>query len=352
VLTIDGAQGEGGGQILRTALALALATGTPFRMERIRAGRARPGLLRQHLTAVEAAAAVGGAGVEGAALGSQALVFRPRSVRPGDYQLRVGTAGSVCLVLQAVLPALLTAGGPSRLALEGGTHNPAAPPFDFLALAFLPLLRRMGARVEATLERWGFYPAGGGRVTVRVGPAARLEPLVLLERGAVRRRRARAVVARLPRSIAERELAVIGRRLGWGPAELEVVALDPGGAPARTTAAGPGPGNVVMLEIESAEVTEVVTGFGERGVRAEAVAEGAAEEARRYLAAGVPAGPHLADQLLLPLALAGAGAFRTGTLSPHATTSIAVLRRFLDVDVRVEPTAGRGVLVEVRPTRT
>ena len=172
MLTINGSQGEGGGQILRTALAMSLVTGKPFRIVRIRAGRKKPGLLRQHLTAVQAAAQIGQATVEGAAIGSQELTFTPGEIRPGEYRFAVGTAGSATLVLQAVLPALLTAPGLSVLTLEGGTHNPFAPPFDFLHRSYLPLVNRMGPTVEARLERPGFYPAGGGKFVVTVEPAA------------------------------------------------------------------------------------------------------------------------------------------------------------------------------------
>ena len=155
MLTIDGSRGEGGGQIFRSSLTLSLVSGTPFRIERIRAGRAKPGLMRQHLTALEAAAAVSEASVEGAAIGAREVAFRPGRLRPGPYRFAVGTAGSAGLVLQTVLLPLAVAGGPSHLTLEGGTHNPHAPPFDFLAGAFLPLLRRMGARIDARLERAG-----------------------------------------------------------------------------------------------------------------------------------------------------------------------------------------------------
>ena len=320
MLTIDGSQGEGGGQILRTALALSLVTGTPFRIEQIRARRSKPGLLRQHLTAVNAAVVVGGAEVDGATLGSATLVFRPGAVKPGEYRFAIGTAGSTGLVFQTVLPGLLTGAAPSTLTLEGGTHNPAAPPFDFLARAFLPLIGRMGPRVEAVLGRPGFYPAGGGQCTFRITPTPRLAPLALLERGAIKRRGARAMVARLPRQIADRELVVVRNRLGWSDEELAAVVVDGG---AR------GPGNVLLLEVESEHLTEVFSAFGEIGVRAEAVAERAVQEARRYLATGVPVGPNLADQLLLPLALAGAGAFRTIGLSSHSRTNLDVIRAFV-----------------------
>src|SRR6185295_18962730 len=159
MLKLDGSVGEGGGQILRTALALSALTGQPFQIDRIRAQRRKPGLMRQHLTAVRAAAEVCQATVAGDSLGSMALSFVPGAVKAGSYSFAVGTAGSATLVLQTVLPPLLVAAGPSTLTIEGGTHNPLAPPFDFLERSFLPLVARMGPQFEARLERWGFYPA-------------------------------------------------------------------------------------------------------------------------------------------------------------------------------------------------
>jgi RNA 3'-terminal phosphate cyclase (ATP) len=319
MLVLDGSEGEGGGQILRSALALSLVTGTPFRIENIRAGRARPGLMRQHLTAVEAAAAVSEARVDGAAVGSRSLGFSPGRVRGGERLFSVGTAGSTTLVLQTVLPALVTAPEPSALVLEGGTHNPTSPPFDFLARAFLPLVRRMGPNVEAVLERAGFYPAGGGRLRVAVTPSPKLAPLALHERGALRARRARAVVANLPGAIAERELRTLAERLGWESSAYAV----------EERADSPGPGNVVIVEVESEQVTEVFTGFGAKNVRAEAVARAAADEALAYLASDAPVGQHLADQLVLLLALAGEGSFRTMTPTGHTRTQLSVIARFL-----------------------
>jgi RNA 3'-terminal phosphate cyclase (ATP) len=215
LLTIDGSQGEGGGQILRSALALSLVTGRPFRIFHLRAGRARPGLLRQHLCAVRAAAEIGGAVVTGADLGSSELVFEPHTVRSGSYTFAVGSAGSATLVFQTVLPALMLAEETSTLELEGGTHNPAAPPYDFIARAFLPLLGQMGPRVSVTLERPGFYPAGGGRFVATIEPTLKLTPIDLEERGALLSRSASATVAALPRRIAERELARLAERLDW-----------------------------------------------------------------------------------------------------------------------------------------
>ena len=162
MIRIDGAKGEGGGQMLRTSLALSLLTSQPFQMENVRAGQERPGLLRQHLAAVLAAVEIGDAEVEGAQLGSQALSFAPKTIKNGNYRFVIGTAGSGTLVLQTVLPALMLASGPSTVTIEGGTHNQSAPPFDFLDRTFLPFIRRMGPEVKLSLDRYGFYPAGGG----------------------------------------------------------------------------------------------------------------------------------------------------------------------------------------------
>jgi RNA 3'-terminal phosphate cyclase (ATP) len=319
MLVLDGSQGEGGGQVLRSALSLSLVTGTPFRIENIRAGRPRPGLMRQHLTAVEAAAAVGSAEVTGASVGSRALSFNPGRTKGGDYAFSVGTAGSATLVLQTVLPALMTAAKSSTLILEGGTHNPMSPPFDFLAKTFLPLVGRMGPQVEAVLERSGFYPAGGGRFRVTVAPVTKLAQLILESRGQIRARHARALVANLPRAIAERELSALARELDWESSAFSI----------EERADSLGPGNAVIVELESEHLTEVFTGFGEKQVRAEAVAQGVAAEVRAYLATDAPVDQHLADQLILLLAVAGQGSFRTVAPTKHAHTQLEVINHFL-----------------------
>ncbi len=344
VLTIDGSFGEGGGQILRSSLTLSLVTGRPFRIERIRAGRAQPGLQRQHLAAVRAAAAVSGATVVGAELGSLELQFTPGPVRGGRYTFQVGTAGSATLVLQTVLPALALAAEPSELILEGGTHNPAAPPFDFLEKAYLPLLERMGPRVRALLERPGFYPVGGGRFRVEVDPCTALAPLELTERGEVRGYAVRILLARLPRHIAEREQRTIAEKSGW-PAYVFTIDERPDSL---------GPGNAVVIEVRSEHVTEVFVEFGRRGLPAEKVALLAWKQVRRYVEADVPVGAHLADQLLLPLGIGahfrtGGGRFRTVRPTEHTQTHIHVLKQFLDVDVRLEPLARDDFLVLVEP---
>jgi len=326
MITIDGSEGEGGGQILRTSLTLSLATGQAFRLDRIRAGRQKPGLLRQHLTAVEAARSIGNAEAIGATLGSPTLEFRPGKVTPGNYRFAVGTAGSATLVLQTVLPALLTASDVSSLTLEGGTHNPFAPPFDFLERSFVPLIRRLGPKVDLDLRRPGFFPAGGGRFEARIEPVDRLNRLDLAERGPIRSQRASAWVSRLPASIGERELAVVRQAPGWAPEDCHVeVVSNPAG-----------PGNALVLELEAEHVTGVFTGFGERGRAAEEVARQAVTAARSWLQAEIPVSDHLADQLLLPLALAGGGSFRTVEPSLHARTNAAIIQRFLEMPIRFE----------------
>lgn len=322
-LTIDGAMGEGGGQILRTALALSLCLGMPFRIINIRSARKKPGLQPQHLAAVTAAAAISSAETTGATRGSGELLFVPQAVQPGHYEYATGTAGSATLVLQTILPALLTAGRPSHLELSGGTHNPLAPSFDFIQHAFLPLINRMGPVVTARLLKPGFYPAGGGIIHVDIVPVPQLKPLHLPERGSIVDQTACAMVSHLPLQIAHRELHVIGTELGLRAEDLQ----------AREVTTAQGPGNVVTVTIRSRHITEVFTGFGMRGVRAETVASRLAAHVRRYLAAEVPVGEHLADQLLLPLALSGGGSYLTLQPSRHTTTNIAVLQQFLKLPI-------------------
>lgn len=325
MIVLDGSAGEGGGQILRSALTLSILTRTPFRMERIRAGRQKPGLLAQHLTAIAAAKAVSNADVTGADPGSREIVFKPRTVHGGDRSFSVGTAGSATLVLQTVLPALLRATEPSTITVEGGTHNPAAPPFEFLAWSFLPVLTRMGAQIELTLERPGFFPKGGGRIHMKVTPGS-LEHLELEERGPAEGRRVIAVTSGLPPAVADRELRVAKDRLSLGKDELERI-----DHPEEL-----GPGNVVFVVSRFKNVTSVFTGFGDRGARAEEVAEQAIGPSLRYLESKGAVDEHLADQLLVPMAMGRGGVFTTSEPSSHFDTQVTTLRTFLGGEVEVD----------------
>lgn len=327
MIEIDGSVGEGGGQILRTSLALSMCTGQPFALTRIRAGRAKPGLMRQHLTCVNAAAEVCGAQVQGSELNSQSLTFKPGPVQAGHYAFSVGTAGSCTLVLQAVWPALMMADAPSHLKLGGGTHNPMAPPFHFLERSYAPLLRKLGANVDLVLRRLGFYPAGGGEIEVTISPAkGQLQPFDLNDRGAKLESYAECFAPALPRSVARRELEQLGTGLGWSHGQLREAACRQ----------NEGPGNALLATLVYEHLSEVFTAFGEKGVSAEQVARQLIREVRDYQASTAALGPHLADQWALPLALAvwqrgSAASYTCSALTQHAKTNFEVIERFLPV---------------------
>jgi RNA 3'-terminal phosphate cyclase (ATP) len=337
-IDIDGSRGEGGGQILRSSLALSLVTGRSVRLSRIRAGRQRPGLQPQHLICVEAAARVGNAQVIGGSIGSQELEFRPAAVVGGVFAFDIRTAGSATLVLQTVLPALMLASDNSRVSVTGGTHNPFAPPVDFLEHVYLPQLKRMGPSVGLHLERHGFFPAGGGKVVAEITPSNKLQGFDLLERGALGEHSVRALVARLPLDIARREVNTVLDELGWS--------LNSGRA---EEVGSNGPGNVVMATVESANCCELISEFGKRGVPAEQVAKRVARGVQAYLSHDAPVGEHLADQWMLPLGLAVwqnglSHQFRSGPLSLHATTHLEILEMFLGVKVLVDTEEERGTV--------
>lgn len=337
MLTIDGSFGEGGGQILRTSLAMSLISGTAVQLIRIRANRDKPGLRQQHLTCVQAAAKIGDATVEGARVGSSEIIFQPKTVKAGEYTFAIGTAGSTSLVFQTVLPPLLLAPGTSTLRFEGGTHNEKAPPFDFVKNTFVPVLQKLGAKIEVELERHGFYPRGGGAFTAVIEGGAKLSPIELLERAPNFKESARALVVGLPSSIADRELNVVKNKLGIGTHERELVDR------------GPSPGNALFIEAELGTHREVFTGFGEKGKPAEQVAEDAIAEYAAWKRFDVPVGEHLADQLLIPFALAGGGTYRTLPPSLHTTTNIEVLRKFLELEVELTPESSGAFRIHVAP---
>ncbi len=317
-MEIDGSQGEGGGQVLRTAISLAALHSRSLRIFNIRAGRASPGLKRQHLTCIRAVAELCNGQLEGDESNGSEIRFEPGDVQAGDYHFSVGTAGSALLVFQTVIWPLLFAKGNSRVVFEGGTHNPMAPTFDFIDRCFVPILRRMGATLDLTLEKRGFMPAGGGRFVAEIQGPTSLAPIDLLERGALVTRRATGLVANLPGTIAIRELSEIRRLLQWRNEEcLPLVDQD-----ADCT------GNVLLLELAHENVSELVSFMGERRLTAETVAERAAKKLQTYLASPAPVGEHLADQLIIPFALAGGGRFRTAMLSKHAETNMDIVRLF------------------------
>lgn len=319
-LVIDGSAGEGGGQILRTSLALSMLTGTPFTLERIRAGRKKPGLMRQHLTAVKAAAQIANAEVEGAALGSTRLVFRPGSVDGGEYELDIGSAGSAALVLQTLALPLALAQKPSRVCVRGGTHARWAPIYPFLELSWLPLMQGAGAQLSLSLHKTGFYPAGGGEVLMTSAPSSALGPLHLTPSPEPLDLTLEAIVAGIPESIARRELTTAAELLHGTPLALR-----------SATVKSPGPGNAMWLVARARgehAATNVFSGIGEQGVSAEQVAESVANAFMTWRDSNTSVEEHLADQVMLPIALAGEGSYTCSTLSLHARTNIEVIHAF------------------------
>ncbi len=339
IIEIDGSQGEGGGQILRTALSLAACLGKAVHIRHIRAGRKNPGLMRQHLACVRAIAEICDAEVKGASIGSKAVEFIPGAIRAGDYRFAVGSAGSSTLVFQTVLPALLLAGKPSRLTLVGGTHNPLAPSFDFIQHAFLPVLRQIGCEFDAGLERYGFYPVGAGQWTIAINPPRQFRKLELDTRGPLLAAEGRCIGSAIPGHVTVREKQQLLKRLKWPEQTIDIAEVQ-----------SLGPSNCVILKLEFQQVAEVIDSHGSLGVSAERVANTAVDSLRRYMEHGAPVGEHLADQLLLPLTIGAGGCFTTGPLSEHCQTNIAVIRQMSDIEIGVEAgdTAGQW---RIRVTR-
>lgn len=332
-IQLDGS--SGGGQMLRTALSLAMVTGQPFRMTNIRGKRSRPGLMRQHLTCVKAACEVSGGTADGADIGSTELVFRAGKVRGGSYQFTIGTAGSTTLLFQTLLPALWTADDASTLRLEGGTHNPLAPPFDYIDRVFLHSLAKIGPRAEVILESAGFAPAGGGVMHATVHPCAKLHPFELMTRAEEGKSRIRVLYRHLPLSVSGRMLDAALEVLPCKDATVE--SCDP----------GVGIGILCLVESEFGEIREMTSTYGEKGKTAERVGHHAAKSMANYIGAGVPVGRHLADQLLLPMALAGEGRFVTMSLDDHVPTNISVIEKFLEVKFTIREEERGKKLVEV-----
>ncbi len=329
LITIDGTQGEGGGQILRTSLSLSAITQTPFRMVNVRARREVPGLKRQHLTCVRAVAEVCGAQVEGDEVGSLALSFSPGPIRGGEYRFDVGTAGSATLVAQTVLPVLLMADIPSSVTISGGTHVQWAPIWEFFAVAYLPQLRAMGADVGAELVRHGFYPAAGGEIRLSIKPfekARANQSWSFTKLGDFLGGRTVGIVSNIPRVIAENEAEIVSHKLSNLSLRQEVL-----------EAQSPGPGNCCFAQLDFAHASVVVSEVGSYNRSRKAVANGIVSQVRRFLKAGAAVEEHLADQLLVPLSVLlgrrGGSPEELGMTiekeSLHYTTNRDVIGRFL-----------------------
>lgn len=338
-IDIDGSQGEGGGQILRTALALSAITQQALTITGIRAKRERPGLLRQHLTGLRAMAELCSANCQGGELGSQQVQFFPGPIRAGKYRWAIGTAGSTSLVLQTVLFPLLMAPGASSLCIEGGTHNGQAPSYEFLQHSFAPVLSRLGYRVELGLDRYGFYPAGGGclKASLEKLPGDVPSQPLVLDSVQVLGLRAFAWSANIPERIGRAEVALVGEALGI-PGEHCCACMVPSA----------GPGNVVAVVAETDCGARVFTSFGEPRLALEKVSADCVAQVRRWLASGSAVDEHLQDQLLIPLALGMGGRFTTTAPTAHSLSNMAVIQRFLPVVFDCRELAKDRWLIEVR----
>jgi RNA 3'-phosphate cyclase len=339
MLELDGSFGEGGGQILRTSLALSLLTGRAFHLRNVRAGRTKPGLQPQHLMSVHAAATIGQAQTRGASRGSGDLVFYPGEVRAGNFRFDVGTAGATGLVLHTLyLPLALRGGAPSEVTLIGGTHVSTSPCFHFLDTTWRRYLELCGLRLSLRLHRPGFYPRGGGEIQAFVQPCAKLSGVVLGARGEVKANGFSAV-AGLDAGIARRQARRAQFRLQQRGLQCSL---------GEETWQG-GPGTVVAVELDTAPVPALFFALGARGKPAERVADEAVEQVIAYLdSGGALVDAHSADQLVLPLALAeGASEYRVAEVTRHLTTNIAVVRRFLDRDIVCEGEEGEAGIVRI-----
>lgn len=327
---IDGAQGEGGGQVLRTALTLSMLTGQAFELVNIRAKREKPGLLRQHLTAVLAAQKICAANIDGVELGSDHIRFSPGEVKPGDYHFAIGSAGSTVLVCQTLLPVLGLARACSMVTFEGGTHNGMSPSLCFLEQSYLPVLQHMGLDCQVKRERLGFYPAGGGKWQIAIKPATHFVPINLLQSGSLFAEQSEncelnALISRLPETIGQREITTAKTLLGWHQIKESVAMVN-----------AFGPGNSFQVKVIGGQYTHLFEVVGEWGLAAERVAKRCVGQAKKFLHSQAAVEEHLADQLLLPMALVGSGCYTTTRPSQHTMTNIAVIKRFMDINIVVE----------------
>lgn len=327
LIEIDGSYGEGGGQILRTSLALSAILKKPFVIHHIRSKRKNPGLQAQHLKAIEAVAQITEAHTEGVRLGSQEVIFYPKKIIPKDYRFEIPTAGSLTLLLQAVLPPLCLAQTPSKITLVGGTHVPWSPPFHYFSDVLIPTLKKIGVSMETRLEKWGFYPKGGGLMKVNIFQSGPLKPISLKKRGALIKIRGLSATAHLPRHVAQRQKEEAIQRIQKEikmDAEIDVLYDVPSN----------GPGSFLFLV---AEFEEVVAGFSSLGVKgkpAERVADEAVDLLMEYMGSEGCLDSHLADQLVLWMALAqGRSSLSVVRVTDHLLTNLWVIEHFLDVKI-------------------
>lgn len=341
MIELDGSEGEGGGQILRSALALSILTGRPFKLINIRANRPKPGLQPQHLMCVRAAGAICGATYKGASVGSSVLYFEPGEARSGEYRFNIGTAGATALVLHTVyLPLALRGAGTSVVTVTGGTHNTHAPCHHFNETTWGAYLKRLGIEIDQEMLRPGFYPRGGGEIRAVIHPCSRVNGLDLTSCPDLTTAGGFSAVANLPDSIARRQAKRLSSRLKQEGVESYV--------PLELWEGSLGPGSAVAVVFRQAPVPTLFFGLGERGKPAETVADEAADEALWYRDRKAPVDPHSADQILLPLVFSpSASEYRTTNVTRHLTTNIATVQKFVDRSVMLDGHEGEPGTVRI-----
>jgi RNA 3'-phosphate cyclase len=335
LIEIDGSYGEGGGQILRTSLALSAILRKPFTIHHIRSKRKNPGLQAQHLEAVGALARMTEAQTDGVKFGSQKITFFPKKILPGDYQFEVKTAGSITLLLQAILLPLCLSGGISSVTLVGGTHVPWSPPFHYLSEVLLPILEPMGISVEASIEKWGWYPRGGGKIHLKIKPLEKLNPVSLVNRGLLKKIRGLSVISSLPRHVADRQKDQVLKRIRQElKMDTEVNVL--------YDAPSTGQGSFLFLLAEYEKTVAGFSSLGARGKPAEKVADEAVDDLKDYLSSEGCIDLHLADQLVPFMALTKRNSsFTTTQMTDHLLTNLWVIGHFLQVQVEKQGETGK-----------
>jgi len=349
MIDIDGAQGEGGGQVLRSALSLSMLTGQGFHITNIRQNRKKPGLRAQHLSAVDAARAISQAEVEGVRLNSTELSFNPHEVRSGRYYFKIKTAGSSALVLQTIFLPLATARAASSVRISGGTHVPWAPCMHYLTYQWLPYMNALGFDARIDLDQAGFYPEGIGQISAVIRPINQIKPLFSIRRGKLIEIRGISAVANLPLEIAYRQKRQAKLRLVDICDHIQILTTS---MPARSK------GTMLLLlgKFDTGLLNQPTQAcyfsLGERKKRAESVADDAADDLQRFLESDAVFDEYLADQLLLPLSFAGGKSeFTTPKITSHLLTNIEIISKFIPVGIEVNGVLGGSGHVHITPAK-
>ena len=344
MIEIDGSYGEGGGQIVRSALSLSCLFRKPFRIFNIRKGRKKPGLMPQHLTCVRAAQLISGAEVKGDHAGSTELLFSPKEVKGGYFSFDIGTAGSTSLVFQALIPALAFSQQKTILTLKGGTHVPLSPSFHYLSGIFIHFLEQLGIRVQIAIESYGFYPKGGGIVRADIFPPKNIKPLRIIGRGSILRLTGYSAVGNLPLSIAERQKDALVKRINYEIKDIKVSPLIE-----LLEVPSIGQGTFVYLESRAQHSIAGFTALGARGKKAEVVGEEAAEEFVKYYTTGAALDYHMADQIILYLSMCNEeSSFTTSAITKHLITNLWVINLFHEIQYSIEGEVGEKGMVKIK----